>query len=72
MTDTEVLRFQSLFFLLFQVNGSLKVGATEVKDDEKEQKSLTQSYLELALSSISIGAVIISLIILSCLRYLIT
>lgn len=54
------------------MNGTLKVGAREVKDDKEEQKTLTQGYLELALSSISIGAVIISLIILSCLRYLIT
>ena len=57
-----------LFFLLFQVNGTLKITVREVKDEEKERKAIVQGYLELTLSSISIAAVIFSLIILSCLR----
>lgn len=44
------------------------ITAREVKDEEKEQKAIIQGYLELALSSISVVAVILSLIILSCLR----
>lgn len=40
----------------------------EVKDEEKEQKAIFQGYLELALSSLSIVAVILCLVILTCLR----
>ncbi|KAL9982453.1 hypothetical protein ACROYT_G004496 [Oculina patagonica] len=52
----------------YDANGTLKITAREVTDEEKERKAFVQGYLELTLSSISIVAVILSLIILSCLR----
>ena len=53
---------------LFQVNGTLKITAREVRDEEKERKAMAKTHLDLVLSSISTVAVIICLILLSCLR----
>lgn len=44
------------------------MAAREVNDEGKVQKAIIQGYLELALSSLSIVAVVLCLIILSCLR----
>ena len=53
---------------LFQVNGTLKIIAREVRDQEKERKTMAKTHLDLVLSSISIVVVVICLILLSCLR----
>ena len=53
---------------LFQVNGTLKITAREVRDEEKERKVMVKTHLDLVLSSISTMVVIICLILLSCLR----
>ena len=53
---------------LFQVNGTLKITAKEVRDEEKERKAMVKTHLDLVLSSISTVVVIICLILLSCLR----
>ena len=53
---------------LFQVNGTLKITAKEVRDGEKERKAVVKTHLDLVLSSISTVVVIICLILLSCLR----
>ena len=53
---------------LFQVNGTLKITAREVRDEEKERKVMAKTHLDLVLSSISTVVVIICLILLSCLR----
>ena len=53
---------------LFQVNGTLKITAREVRDGEKERKAVAKTHLDLVLSSISTVVVIICLILLSCLR----
>ena len=54
---------------LFQVNGTLKITAREVRDEEKERKVMVKTHLDLVLSSISTMVVIICLILLSCLRW---
>ena len=53
---------------LFQVNGTLKITAREVRNEEKERKVMVKTHLDLVLSSISTVVVIICLILLSCLR----
>ena len=53
---------------IFQVNGTLKITAREVRDEEKERKVMVKTHLDLVLSSISTVVVIICLILLSCLR----
>ena len=53
---------------LFQVNGTLKITAREVRNEEKERKLMVKTHLDLVLSSISTVVVIICLILLSCLR----
>lgn len=55
-------------WIRYDANGTLKMTAREVNDEGKVQKAIIQGYLELALSSLSIVAVIFSLMILSCLR----
>ncbi|XP_066029938.1 uncharacterized protein [Pocillopora verrucosa] len=52
----------------YDVNGTLKITAREVRDEEKERKAMAKTHLDLVLSSISTVAVIICLILLSCLR----
>ena len=54
---------------LFQVNGTLKITAREVRDEEKERKAMAKIHLDLILSGISTVVVVICLILLSCLRY---
>ena len=53
---------------IFQVNGTLKITAREVRNEEKERKVMVKTHLDLVLSSISTVVVIICLILLSCLR----
>ena len=53
---------------LFQVNGTLKITAREVRNEEKGRKVMVKTHLDLVLSSISTVVVIICLILLSCLR----
>ena len=53
---------------LFQVNGTLKITAREVRNEEKERRVMVKTHLDLVLSSISTVVVIICLILLSCLR----
>ena len=55
--------------LFSQVNGTLKITAREVRDEEKERKAMTKIHLDLILSGISTVVVVICLILLSCLRY---
>ncbi|XP_066029944.1 uncharacterized protein [Pocillopora verrucosa] len=52
----------------YDVNGTLKITAKEVRDEEKERKAMVKTHLDLVLSSISSVVVIICLILLSCLR----
>ena len=54
---------------IFQVNGTLKITAREVRDEEKERKAMAKIHLDLILSGISTVVVVICLILLSCLRY---
>ena len=53
---------------IFQVNGTSKITAREVRNEEKERKVMVKTHLDLVLSSISTVVVIICLILLSCLR----
>ena len=53
---------------IFQVNGTLKITAREVRNEEKERRVMVKTHLDLVLSSISTVVVIICLILLSCLR----
>ena len=53
---------------IFQVNGTLKITAREVRNEEKGRKVMVKTHLDLVLSSISTVVVIICLILLSCLR----
>ena len=53
---------------IFQVNGTLKITAREVRNEEKERKVMVKTHLDLVLSSISTVVVIICLMLLSCLR----
>ena len=55
--------------LFSQVNGTLKITAREVRDEEKERKAMAKIHLDLILSGISTVVVVICLILLSCLRY---
>ena len=69
----QLSKLQKLFLVksvkfLFQVNGTLKITAREVRDEEKERKVMVKTHLDLVLSSISTMVVIICLILLSCLR----
>ena len=51
------------------MNGTLKITAREVRDEEKERKAMAKIHLDLILSGISTVVVVICLILLSCLRY---
>lgn len=53
---------------IFQVNGTLKITAREVRNEEKERKVMVKTHLDLVLSSISTVVVIICLILLSWLE----
>ncbi|XP_027041930.1 adhesion G-protein coupled receptor D1-like isoform X3 [Pocillopora damicornis] len=52
----------------YDVNGTLKITAREVRNEEKERKVMVKTHLDLVLSSISTVVVIICLMLLSCLR----
>ncbi|XP_027041927.1 adhesion G-protein coupled receptor D1-like [Pocillopora damicornis] len=52
----------------YDVNGTLKITAREVRDEEKERKAMAKIHLDLILSGISTVVVVICLILLSCLR----
>ncbi|XP_068746819.1 uncharacterized protein [Montipora capricornis] len=66
--DSQAQQSNICSWLEFDANGSLRIRTKEVRDKKEERKAMIQNYLELVLSSISIAAVLLSLIILSCLR----
>ena len=68
LSKLQKLSLVKLVKFLFQVNGTLKITAREVRNEEKERKVMVKTHLDLVLSSISTVVVIICLILLSCLR----
>ena len=68
LSKLQKLSLVKLVKFLFQVNGTLKITAREVRNEEKERRVMVKTHLDLVLSSISTVVVIICLILLSCLR----
>ncbi|CAH3125439.1 unnamed protein product [Porites lobata] len=62
------LEYANCSWVEYDENGTLQIKSKEIMDEQKYRKALIRGYLDLALSSISIMAVIISLIALSFLR----